>query len=94
MRITWDERKNGSNQRKHGLSFETAVLVFDDPLHISVKDREVDGEERWQTIGTVGGVMMLLVVHTVEDEDEEEMVRIISARKPTPQERRTYAQAN
>jgi len=61
-----------------------------------VKDREVDGEARWQTIGMVGGIMMLLVVHTVEnkDEDEEEAVRIISARKPTPQERRTYAQAN
>jgi uncharacterized DUF497 family protein len=57
---------------------------------LSAKDREVDGGERWQTIGMADGVLLLLVAHTFEDEDEEEVVRIISARKANAQERRRY----
>lgn len=45
----WDEAKNRKNQKKHDVSFETASLVFDDPLRISIQDRHTDGEERWQT---------------------------------------------
>jgi uncharacterized DUF497 family protein len=92
VEFTWDERKDRVNQRKHGISFETAVLVFDDPNHVTVLDREVDGELRWQTIGMVSGVRVLLVAHTI-DEDEQ-AIRIISARKATPRERNIYAQAN
>ena len=93
MRFSWDERKNRSNQRKHRVSFETAVLVFDDPRHTSHIEREVDGELRWQTIGMVNGIHVLLVVHTSpEFDNEEENIRIISARKATPQERWVYAQ--
>ncbi|MBZ5574243.1 MAG: BrnT family toxin [Acidobacteriia bacterium] len=92
MEFTWDERKNRVNRRRHGISFETAVLVFDDPHHVSVQDREVDGEERWQTIGIVGGLHVLLVAHTVDE--EEEVIRILSARKATPRERHFYAQEN
>ena len=44
MEYTWDERKNRASRKKHRFSFETASLVFDDPLHLSVQDREVDGE--------------------------------------------------
>ena len=90
MRFDWDETKDAANLRKHGVGFEAASLVFDDPLHLSAQDREVDGEERWQTIGMAGGVLLLLVAHTFEDEDEEEVVRIISARKANAQERRRY----
>ncbi len=50
-RFEWDEEKNLSNQQKHGVSFELAVLAFADPLVVSYKEREVDGEERWQTYG-------------------------------------------
>ena len=93
MRFGWDERKNRINRRKHSVSFETAALVFDDPRHISHLDCEVEGELRWHTIGMVKGIHMLLVVHTSPDSDnEEENIRIISARKATPQERRVYAQ--
>ncbi|HZL66374.1 MAG TPA: BrnT family toxin [Candidatus Limnocylindrales bacterium] len=94
LRFSWDERKNRINRRKHRVSFETAALVFDDPCHISHLDREVEGELRWQTIGMVKGIHVLLVVHTsLESDDEEgENVRIISARKATPQERWVYAQ--
>ena len=90
MRFDWDERKDANNLRKHGVGFEAASLVFDDPLQLSAQDREVDGEQRWQTIGMAGGVLLLLVAHTFEDEDEEEVVRIISARKANAQERRRY----
>ena len=94
MRFDWDETKDANNLRKHGFGFEAASLVFDDPLQLSAQDREVDGEERWQTIGMAGGVLLLLVAHTFEDEDGEEVVRILSAgRSPVwanAQERRRY----
>lgn len=93
MRFTWDELKDRSNRRKHGISFETATRVFLDPLHISLQDRIVDGEERWQTIGMVDGMLLILVVYTVID-DNEELIRIISARKATRQERIEYEEAN
>jgi uncharacterized DUF497 family protein len=93
VQFTWDEHKNRANRRKHGISFETALLVFDDPYHLSWQDREVQGESRWQTIGMVKGVHVVLVAHTVEGADEyEEAIRIISARKATPQERSIYAE--
>jgi uncharacterized DUF497 family protein len=90
LRFDWDETKDANNLRKHGVGFEAASLVFDDPLQLSAQDCEVDGEERWQTIGMAGGVLLLLVSHTFEDEDGEEVVRIISARKANAQERRRY----
>lgn len=90
MEFAWDERKNRINKRKHGVSFETASAVFDDPYHLTRQDREVDGEPRWQTIGIVHGIHVLLVAHTV-DEDEDR-IRILSARKATRRERSLYAQ--
>jgi hypothetical protein len=95
VQFTWDERKNLINRRKHGISFETAVLVFDDILQVSRPERTVDGEMRWQTIGMVNGIHLLLVAHTVSEsdggKDDEETIRIISARKATPREARVYA---
>src|SRR5699024_1406426 len=41
----WDEAKNRKNQKKHDVSFETASLVFEDPLRISIQDRHTDDEE-------------------------------------------------
>jgi uncharacterized DUF497 family protein len=97
VEYSWDERKNRANQKKHGVSFEMASLVFDDPLHISVQDREVDGEARWQTIGMVANLHVLVVAHTVQahtvDEDAE-LIRILSARKATRRERSIYAQGS
>ena len=94
LQFTWDERKNRTNQRKHGISFETAVLVFDDPYHVSTQDRAVEGELRWQTIGMAKGVQILIVAHTISAAEDEETVRIVSARKATPQERSIYAQGS
>lgn len=92
MRITWDGAKNRTNQSKHGISFETAQHVFDDPLHLSLQDRIENGELRWQTLGSVGGILVLLVAHTVTDLEGEETIRIISARKADRTERRIYEQ--
>ncbi len=90
MRIVCDSNKSRSNLAKHKVSFETASLVFEDPFHLSIQDRVENGEERWQTLGMVGSVVVLLVAHTLADEGGEEVVRIISARKATRKERQRY----
>ena len=90
MRFGWDEAKTRRNIAKHRLSFETAVSVFDDPQALSIQDRVVEGEERWQTLGMVSG-NVLIVAHTYRDEAGEEVIRLISARKAVAQERRAYA---
>jgi len=92
VRVEWDERKNRTNRRKHGVSFELAQEVFDDPLALSKLDRVEAGEERWHTLGVVEGIVLLLVTHTVRDDHGEEVIRIISARKATAHERRHYEQ--
>jgi hypothetical protein len=84
------ENKNHKNRRKHGVSFETAVRVFLDTGAVSYPDRIVDGEERWHTVGSVGGITLILVVHTSEEEHGEEQIRIVSARKANPRERAFY----
>jgi hypothetical protein len=92
MRFTWDEDKNRRNLAKHKISFETARLVFEDPFHVSRLDRDVEGEERWQTMGLIGSVVVVLVAHTYREEGDEAVIRIISARKATSHERRYYEQ--
>jgi uncharacterized DUF497 family protein len=91
MRFTWDENKNRANLQKHGISFETAAQVFDDPNAIMRLDASVDHEARWQTIGCVAeGLLVVLVVHTITEDDGGEVIRIISARKATARERKLY----
>lgn len=93
LRFTWDPGKDASNRRKHGVRFEDAVRVFLDPLHLTYQDRIEGGEYRWQTIGRVYGVTVLLVAHTVTEEADPEpveVIRIISARNATRAERKRY----
>ena len=94
IRFTWDEDKNRSNRRKHGLGFEEARHVFFDPLHLSRQDRVEEGEQRWQTLGQVGGVAIVLVAHTFTEASSPdkpvEVIRIISARAATRRERKRY----
>ncbi|MGC2638871.1 MAG: BrnT family toxin [Acidobacteriaceae bacterium] len=92
-RFIWDEAKNRSNRRKHDISFDTAAQAFFDPLHLTRADGIVDGEQRWQTIGLVNGVLLVLVAYAVLSEPDE-LIRIISARKVTRQERRAYEEAD
>jgi uncharacterized protein len=89
MRFEWDEAKNRQNLGKHGINFETAVLVFEDPHSLSDLDRIVDDEERWQTIGTIG-VLIVMVAHLWWEEDGEEVIRVISARRANSAERKSY----
>ena len=91
MRWTWDQVKNESNLRSHGLSFEAAVYVFDDPMAATQED-PYPYEQRWRTIGMVG-TQVVMVVHTWPDirpETGEQNGRIISARKATRRERKVY----
>lgn len=91
VEFEWDEGKNKTNRAKHGVSFESATLIFDDPHVVLFPERIMDGEERWQAIGSAGGVVVLAVAHTVSDESGGQLIRIISARKATPGERKLYA---
>lgn len=90
MEFEWDANKAASNLRKHGIRFEEAVLVFDDPQHLSRQDHYENGEHRWQTIGLVHGIIVILVVHSVRFESGAEVIRIISARKADGKERSRY----
>lgn len=90
MQFEWDEGKAAANIAKHGVSFTLAQEVWDDPLHVVVPERIVDGEERWQAVGVVDGLALLVVVHTYRDRAGEEVIRIIGARRATKHERRSY----
>lgn len=89
--FSWDEEKAPLNERKHGIAFELAATVFDDPL--AVLSRDVDhesAEDRWVIVGMTDNGRLLLVVHTVDQTESKSHVRIISARKATQHERREY----
>lgn len=95
LSFEWDAAKAAANLRKHGVSFELAARVFADPLARSHQDRVEGAEQRWQTIGMVDGALLLLVAHTVRDDDAGEsepgeVIRIISARAATRKETRNY----
>lgn len=96
MRYEWDERKNHENQRKHGVSFELAATVFDDPNCMFAFDRlDEAGEQRWHAIGALpiepGISAVLVVVHAYrEDRDGEEIIRIINARQAQKHDVRRY----
>lgn len=94
MRFEWDEAKNEINRKKHGISFDTATRVFDDPKVVQYIERIEDGEERWHAIGYVAGSLLLLtVVHTWSEIGAEEVVRIVSARRASNPERKRYDEA-
>ena len=88
MNVTWDEAKNLSNQKKHGVSFEEAETVFydDDSILFDDPDHSV-GEERFLIIGATDTGKFCIVSHCYRDED---VIRIISARKATKYEKQIY----
>jgi len=90
VRFEWDELKARTNARKHGVRFEDAMLVFGDSYALVEQDRLEGGEPRWQTLGLAGGIVFLLVAHTVRSEQETEIIRIISARRAVRKERKRY----
>jgi uncharacterized protein len=95
LRFEWDAEKNRVNRAKHGIDFRTAARVFADPDMVLGEDRTDDGgEQRWHALGLAGGVEPLVVVVHVyrEAKDGEEIIRIISARKASKAEGRTYSE--
>jgi uncharacterized DUF497 family protein len=90
IRFEWDEGKARSNRRKHGVSFQRARFVFQDPCALMEQDRVEGGERRWQTLGLVEGIVILLVAHTIAEEGEDDLIRIISARRANRQEQLRY----
>ncbi len=91
MKYEWDENKNIINQKKHGVSFEEAIEVFDDALQISKLDHRFNYfEERWITIGATKKENILVVANLFFSDDGEEIIRIISARKANNSERKIY----
>jgi uncharacterized protein len=86
----WDEGKAAFNAAKHGVRFEAARNVFNDPFAIeNVDDREDYGEDRFILIGMASG-RLLAVVYTIRGET----IRIISARGAEPYEQRAYHEQN
>ena len=91
MNFSWDENKAASNFEKHGISFDEAMLVFADPFLLMSQDRIENGEMRWQSIGEIEGIAVILVAHTWYD-DGKEYIRIISARPADKREKKRYEQ--
>jgi len=95
IRFEWDSTKAASNLAKHGVSFEDAMTAFADPFALMTQDRIEEREQRWQTLGMAGGYLVLLVAHTVgEDDDGIEIIRIISARAADRKELKRYEDQN
>jgi len=90
-RFEWNEAKNRINQREHGISFEEAQSVFfdDDALEFPDPDRSSD-EDRFLLLGRSYRLRILVICQCFRV--SESVIRIISARKATPKERRTYGQ--
>jgi hypothetical protein len=82
----WDDRKAASNSKKHGVSFEEAVTALADPRALTAPD--LTDDRRWITIGVSALLKVLFVVHC--ESVQHERVRIISARKASPAQRRKY----
>ena len=91
-RFEWDPAKAASNLRKHDVDFELAATAVVDRSARSVLDEDQGAfEERWVTMGIDRDGRLLVVSHTTtEDHENEELVRIISARRATSRERRQY----
>ena len=92
VRFEWDPDKAAANLRKHGVAFDIAALAFADPFALTEQDRVEGGEYRWQTLGMAQGVLLLLVAHTIREEADTEVIRMISARPATRAERKRYEQ--
>lgn len=89
LAFDWDEGKNLSNQKKHGISFEEAEAVFVDENALLIHDPDHSGEEdRFVLMGLSAKLRMLVVNHCYRKNDE--VIRIISARKATRMERKQY----
>ncbi len=89
MKFIWNRRKNEANIKKHELDFADAFKVFASPMLVNADERHEYGEERWVGIGLMDANRVVVIVFT---EPEEDVVRVISMRKATTEERENYEQ--
>ena len=91
LRFEWDSAKDAANKRKHCISFEEAITVFEDEHALLLEDEEhSEEEERFVLLGLSAASRILIVCHCYRESDE--IIRIISARKADRLERREYQQ--
>ena len=89
MKFDWNEKKAAANIEKHGVSFEEAQTVFDDYEALLIPDPDhSDAEDRFALLGLSSVLRLLVVCHCYRENDE--LIRIISARKATKKESSTY----
>lgn len=88
LHFEWDDAKAAGNFVKHGVAFEAAAAIFDDPNRLEEDDIFANGEYRTIAIGMVDS----LVLAVVYSEPEDNLIRLISARLATAKERRAYEQ--
>ena len=89
VRFEWDQRKNTTNRRKHDVSFEEAQTVFYDESALLIADPDHShDEDRFVLLGISARLRVLVVCHCSRSDDE--VIRIISARKATRAERAAY----
>ena len=89
MRFAWDEAKAEENRRRHGITFEEASTVFaDENARLKHDPDHSQEEDRFLLLGFSAKLRLLIVCHAYRENDE--VIRIISARKATPNERRQY----
>ena len=86
MRYLWDPKKAASNFKKHGIDFADAVGVLQDNWALTFKEHYVDSEQRFVSVGMDFLGRILVVVYTYRNDD----IRIISARRATKNERKSY----
>ena len=87
MKFEWDDKKNNENIRKHGIDFRDVVEMFDHPMLTQLDTRRDYGEDRWIGVGSLKNIVAVTVYLEWED---EETIRIISARKATRHESKEY----
>jgi uncharacterized protein len=89
VNFDWDEHKNTSNRKKHGIWFEEAQQVFDDPSALMFYDEDHSKQEdRFILLGLSGSSRVLVVVYC--ERTKGKLIRIISARKATKKEIKKY----
>ena len=86
MRVTWDPNKAEINIEKHKIRFSDAEMVLFDPFAMTLKEHVVEAEQRFVTVGSdaVGRIIVTVYSYSADT------IRLISARKATPKERKQY----
>ncbi len=90
----WDPRKDRDNRDKHGVAFDEAATIFKDSKILSIFDPDhSETEDRWITMGISEKGRLLILIHTFQEESKDAVtIRIISSRRATKQETKTYGE--